>query len=92
MLSPPEYGELGFRMIGYGIPLLPRAAKAVQIAIENIRTRRLERFDAGVSLDEFKNIVGFAEWARIEETYRVEPGPLASPALRTPVDKNRPGR
>jgi hypothetical protein len=62
-------------MIGYGITLLLRAAKAMQIAIENIRTRRLERFDTGVSLDEVREIVGFAEWARIEETHRVERGP-----------------
>jgi hypothetical protein len=62
-------------MIGYGITLLLRAAKAMQIAIENIRTRRLERFDTDVSLDEVREIVGFAEWARIEETHRVERGP-----------------
>jgi hypothetical protein len=40
-----------------------------------ISGRRLERFDTGVSLDEVREIVGFAEWARIEETYRVERGP-----------------
>jgi hypothetical protein len=43
ILSPAEYGELGFRMIGCGITLLLRAAKAMQIAIEDIRTRRFER-------------------------------------------------
>jgi len=32
---------------------------------------RSERFDTGVSLDAFKDIVGFAEWARIEQTYAV---------------------
>jgi hypothetical protein len=68
ILSPAEYGELGFRMIGYGITLLLQAAKAMQIAIADIRTRRSERLDTGVSFDAFKDIVGFAEWARIEET------------------------
>jgi 2,3-dimethylmalate lyase len=75
MLSPAEYGELGFQMIGCGITLLLRAAKAMQIAIEDIRTHRFERLDTGVSLDEFKDVVGFAEWARIEETYRVRRRP-----------------
>jgi 2,3-dimethylmalate lyase len=74
ILSPAEYGELGFRMIGYGITLLLRAAEAMQIAIEDIRARRRERFDTGVTLDAFKEVVGFAEWARIEETYRVRRG------------------
>jgi 2,3-dimethylmalate lyase len=69
ILSPAEYGELGFRMIGYGITLLLQAAKAMQIAIADIRTRRSERIDTGVSLDGFKDVVGFTEWARIEETY-----------------------
>jgi Phosphoenolpyruvate phosphomutase len=32
ILSPTEYGELGFRMIGYGITLLLQAAEAMQIA------------------------------------------------------------
>jgi 2,3-dimethylmalate lyase len=72
ILSPTEYGELGFRMIGYGVTLLLRAAKAMQSAIEDIR--RCERTDAGVSFEEFKDVVGFAEWARIEETYRVRRG------------------
>jgi 2-methylisocitrate lyase-like PEP mutase family enzyme len=70
ILSPTEYRDLGFHMIGYGITLLLRAAKAMRDAIEDIRSNRFALWDSGLSFNEFKDVVGFAEWTRIEETYR----------------------
>ncbi len=70
ILSPAEYHDLGFHMIGYGITLLLRAARAMRDAIEDIRSGRFALWDSGLSFNEFKDVVGFAEWTRIEETYR----------------------
>lgn len=70
ILSPGEYRELGFAMIGYGITLLLRAAKAMQTAIDDIRGGRFELWDSGLSFGDFKEAIGLDEWSRIEETYR----------------------
>jgi 2-methylisocitrate lyase-like PEP mutase family enzyme len=69
ILSPAEYRDLGFGMIGYGITLLLRAAKAMQDAIEDIRSDRFALWDSGLKFNEFKDVVRFPEWTRIEETY-----------------------
>jgi hypothetical protein len=45
-----------------------------QIAIEDIRTRRFERAGTDLSFEEFKDVVDFSEWVRIEETDRVRRG------------------
>jgi len=70
ILTPREYGELGFGIIGYGITLVLRAAAAMQDAIAEIRNGQANGSHGPIGLDRFKDIVGFAEWARIEETYR----------------------
>ena len=70
ILSPQEYCELGFGIIGYGITLVLRAAAAMQSAIAEIRSGRIGTSPNAIGLEEFKDIVGFADWARIEEKYR----------------------
>ncbi len=70
ILTPEEYGELGFDIIGYGITLVLRAAAAMQTAIADIRARRFGSSHSAMGLEQFKEIVGFADWARIEDKYR----------------------
>jgi 2,3-dimethylmalate lyase len=70
ILTPKEYAELGYGIIGYGITLVLRAAAAMQTAIEDIRAGRFGAPQKAIGLDQFKDIVGFADWARIEEKYR----------------------
>ncbi len=70
ILTPREYRELGFGIIGYGITLVLRAAAAMQSAIAEIRSGRVAASANAIGLEEFKDIVGFADWARIEEKYR----------------------
>lgn len=70
ILSPSEYRELGFGAIGYGITLVLRAAKAMQSAIDDIYSGRFALWDTGLSFAEFKDVVGFPKWTRIDETYR----------------------
>ena len=70
ILTPQEYGELGFGIIGYGITLVLRAAAAMQSAMEDIRAGRFGAPPNAIGLDQFKDIVGFADWSRIEDKYR----------------------
>ena len=70
ILTPKEYGELGFGIIGYGITLVLRAATAIQTAIEDTRSGRFGTPQNAMGLEQFKDIVGFADWARIEDKYR----------------------
>jgi 2,3-dimethylmalate lyase len=70
ILTPQEYGELGFGIIGYGITLVLRAAAAMRSAMEDIRAGRFSAPPNTIGLDQFKDIVGFADWSRIEDKYR----------------------
>jgi 2-methylisocitrate lyase-like PEP mutase family enzyme len=70
ILTPKEYGELGFGIIGYGITLVLRAAAAMQTAMEDIRAGRFGAPQNAIGLEQFKDIVGFADWSRIEDKYR----------------------
>jgi 2-methylisocitrate lyase-like PEP mutase family enzyme len=70
ILTPQEYGELGFGIIGYGITLVLRAAAAMRSAMEDIRAGRFSAPPNAIGLDQFKDIVGFADWSRIEDKYR----------------------
>lgn len=71
ILSPKEFSELGFSVLPYGITLVLRAAKAMQMAIEDIVSGKFALWGTGLSFDEFKDAVGFQEWTRIDEKYRV---------------------
>jgi 2,3-dimethylmalate lyase len=70
ILTAKEYGELGFDIICYGITLVLRAAAAMQTAIADIRAGHLGAPPNAIGLDQFKDIVGFADWSRIEDKYR----------------------
>ncbi|MCX7169184.1 MAG: isocitrate lyase/PEP mutase family protein [Proteobacteria bacterium] len=70
ILSPKEFSELGFSVLPYGITLVLRAAKAMQMAIEDIVSGKFALWGTGLSFDEFKDAVGFQEWTRIDEKYR----------------------
>ena len=69
ILSPKELHELGFRIIPYGITLILRAAKAMQLALEDIRSGKFALWNTGVSFDEYKEIVGFSKWSRVDDQY-----------------------
>ena len=68
-LSPAEYCELGFAMIGYGITLLLRAAGAMRLAMDDILSGRFEYWDSGMSFADFTSAMGIEEWQRIEAAY-----------------------
>jgi 2-methylisocitrate lyase-like PEP mutase family enzyme len=73
ILRPEEYLRLGFKILPYGIDLILRVTRAMQDALEDMRSGRLALMGSGVALNEYLSVVGFDEWTRVESEY----GPLA---------------
>jgi len=74
ILRPEEYYRLGFKILPYGIDLILRVTRTMQLALEDIRSGRFELMGSGASLQEYLAAVGFEEWSRIEGRYRPEHG------------------
>ncbi|MFF5989468.1 isocitrate lyase/PEP mutase family protein [Prauserella flavalba] len=70
VLTPEEYGELGFSIVCYGITPVLTAAGAIRARIEDIQQRRFALADRDMSFGDFKDLVGMAEWEAIDERHR----------------------
>ena len=69
ILKPKELEELGFRIVIYGITLMMRGIKTMQLALEDIKSGELKLMGTGVGFEEYKRIVGFPAWAALEDRY-----------------------
>jgi len=70
ILRPEEYFRLGFKILPYGIDLILRVTRTMQVALEDMRSGRFELMGTGATLQEYLSVVGFEEWIRIEGSYR----------------------
>ena len=70
ILSPDELYRIGFNMIAYPTTLLFRVARTIENALADLKAGRPHGNEAGVDFSGFKDIVGFAQWAKIDDTYR----------------------
>jgi len=70
ILRPEEYYRLGFKILPYGIDLILRVTRAMQEALEDMRSGRFKQAGSGASLQEYLEIVGFDGWTRVEDRYR----------------------
>jgi len=70
ILRPEEYFRLGFKILPYGIDLILRVARAMQVALEDMRSGKFELMGTGATLQEYLSVVGFEDWTRIEGSYR----------------------
>ena len=76
LLRPEEYFRLGFKILPYGIDLILRVTRTMQLALEDMRSGKFELMGTGATLQEYLSVVGFDEWNRIEGSYRsAERGP-----------------
>jgi 2-methylisocitrate lyase-like PEP mutase family enzyme len=71
ILRPEEYYRLGFKILPYGIDLILRVTRTMQLALEDMRSGRFALMGTGATLQEYLSVVGFEEWTRIERSYRV---------------------
>jgi 2-methylisocitrate lyase-like PEP mutase family enzyme len=70
ILRPEEYFRLGFKILPYGIDLILRVTRAMQVALEDMKSGRFELMGSGATLEEYLSVVGLEEWTRIESGYR----------------------
>ncbi|QEH31877.1 2,3-dimethylmalate lyase [Aquisphaera giovannonii] len=68
-LSPAEIHELGFAMIMYPTTLLFQITKAMERALDRLKSGRPMPPRDGVTLDAFEDIVGLPGWRAIEERF-----------------------
>ncbi|MCO5091265.1 isocitrate lyase/PEP mutase family protein [Bosea sp. (in: a-proteobacteria)] len=70
ILSNAELGEMGFSMIIHGINLLMRSARVMKETLAALREDKLKPDVNAVSFEEYKRLVGFGDWADIDNTFR----------------------
>jgi len=63
---------MGFNIVIYGITLLLRITRTMQLALEDLKSERLALVGSGVSFDEYMRIVGLDRWSAIEQRFDVE--------------------
>jgi 2-methylisocitrate lyase-like PEP mutase family enzyme len=68
-LTPADLADMGFDIVLYGIDLILGAAKSVQETLATIKDDPLGLGDRGLGFEAFKEAVGFADWAALEERF-----------------------
>src|SRR5581483_7908080 len=63
LLAPTELFRLGYSMIAYPTTLIFRGARTIETALADLKSGTLTLSSEGVDFEQFKDIVGFAEWA-----------------------------
>src|SRR5258708_3267040 len=67
LLPPRELYGLGFAMVAYPTSLIYRVARTIETALADLKAGTLAIENEGVDFETFKDIVGYARWAEIEE-------------------------
>jgi 2-methylisocitrate lyase-like PEP mutase family enzyme len=70
VLPPEQLAALGFAMAAYPTTLIFRVARTIERALADIKAGKAIAGNDGVDFAEFKDITGYDEWARIEDSYR----------------------
>ena len=70
IVPPAELLRLGFAMVAYPTNLLFRIVAAMQKGLADLKAGRPLNSAEGVSFDGFKEVVGFADWAKVEDRAR----------------------
>jgi 2,3-dimethylmalate lyase len=69
LLSIKEFEAMGFNAICFGLETIMHAAKAMQTVLEDMRSGTFALREKGMSFEEFKQVVRYEEWDRIDNTY-----------------------
>jgi 2,3-dimethylmalate lyase len=67
ILPPAELFELGFSMVAYPTTLIFSVARTIEKALADLRSRPPVNSGEAVDFDTFKDMVGLAHWAGIEQ-------------------------
>jgi len=69
ILTPAELDRLGYKIALYGISLLLRVTKTMQIALADLKSGELKLFGTGTPFEEYTGIVGMERWNAIEKEF-----------------------
>jgi 2,3-dimethylmalate lyase len=69
LLSPKEFEQLGFNAICFGLETIMHAAKAMKTVLEDMRAGTFALRDKGMNFEEFKSVVHYDRWDRIDNLY-----------------------
>ena len=69
ILSPKEFEQLGFNAICFGLETIMHAAKAMKAVLEDMRSGTFALRDKGMGFEEFKTVVHYDRWDRIDNLY-----------------------
>jgi 2-methylisocitrate lyase-like PEP mutase family enzyme len=69
ILSPKQFEKLGFNAICFGLDTVMHAAHAIKLVLEDMRAGRFALRDKGMSFEEFKAVVHYDRWDRIDNRY-----------------------
>jgi 2,3-dimethylmalate lyase len=72
LLTPKEFEQLGFNAICFGLETVMHAAKAMQTVLADMRAGAFALRDQGMSFEEFKSVVRYEQWDRIDNSYGVK--------------------
>jgi 2-methylisocitrate lyase-like PEP mutase family enzyme len=72
MLPPAILGQMGYRIVIYGISALMHAITAMQNVFDQLAQGRVEFAGRGIGFEAYKDIVGFQHWADIERRFMTD--------------------
>jgi 2-methylisocitrate lyase-like PEP mutase family enzyme len=72
ILRPGELHAMGYNIVIYGITLLMRIAKTMQLALDDLKSERLELMGSGVSFQEYMRIVDLERWSAVERRFDLQ--------------------
>jgi 2-methylisocitrate lyase-like PEP mutase family enzyme len=70
ILTPGELAEMGFEIAIYGISLLMHSVHTMQGVLAKLARGDVSFIGKGVGFEEYKTIVGFDDWAKVEDRFR----------------------
>lgn len=70
ILSNQELGEMGFSMVIHGINLIMRSARVMKETLAALKEDKLQPDVNAVSFEEYKRLVGFGDWAEIDNKFK----------------------
>jgi 2-methylisocitrate lyase-like PEP mutase family enzyme len=69
ILKPSVLGQMGYGIALYGITLLLRITKTMQMALADLKNGELKLVGSGTPFEEYTNIVGVEKWRKIEQEF-----------------------
>ena len=70
LLPPAELKKMGFSMIAYPCSVIFRVTQTIEKALADMKAERLSLQGEGVGFEQFKDVVGFADWGAVEESFK----------------------